>query len=87
MSAPDRQLDQADSLCCVAGCGKRAIVLVCGEPLCAEHYIENVNELNALGLTPGNLAREEGPEPRPNGPVRVSEDVRGAARRPESSEK
>ena len=68
-----------DGECAVPNCGRRAVVFLAGRPLCAGHYVENVNELNDLGLTPGNLARDEGPDPRPSGPVRISEDVRSGS--------
>ena len=60
----------------MARCERRAIVLLGGRPMCAEHYVDNLNEVNRLGLTPGNLARDEGPDPRPTGEVRISEPVR-----------
>ncbi len=47
--------------CQVPDCPNRAIVYLSGRALCAEHYVENLNELNDLGLTPRGLS---GPEER-----------------------
>jgi hypothetical protein len=60
--------------CAGCGCKKPAIVWLSGRPLCLEHYIGDLNELNDLGLTPG-LSREGGPAPRSTGPARVRELV------------
>ena len=38
--------------CQIDGCDKDAIVWLSGRALCAQHYLQNVNEVNDLGLTP-----------------------------------
>jgi len=71
--------EQDHAPCSVTGCTRPSIVLLSGQPLCSEHYIYELNELNDLGLSPGNLSREEGPDPRSSGPIRISEPVQPPA--------
>jgi hypothetical protein len=71
--------------CTIPGCARRGIVLLSGWPLCSEHYVEKLNELNDLGLTPGNLSREGGPDPRSSEPARITEEVRPPAQERERS--
>jgi hypothetical protein len=40
------------SMCCMSDCGKEGIVLLNGRALCPQHYLQQVNELNDIGLTP-----------------------------------
>jgi hypothetical protein len=86
VSEPGPPRDQGIRIACEApNCAKQAIVFVSGKPFCSEHYIANVNALNELGLTPGNLSREGGPDPRSASPVRITEPVNAPARKPEST--
>ncbi|HVA25048.1 MAG TPA: hypothetical protein VMW62_11725 [Chloroflexota bacterium] len=61
-------------------CERNAIVYLGGRPLCYQHYVDNVNELNQLGLTPRGLteARES-----INGSPPVERLIREPARPPE----
>ena len=72
--------------CHVPDCGKDALVYLTGRPLCSEHYLENVNELNDLGLTPrglyeGRFSSGEAPEDR-----QVREPVEGPRERARNRE-
>jgi hypothetical protein len=71
--------------CASSDCPRRAIVFVSGMPLCVEHYVANMHELNDLGLTPGNLSREGGPDPRSTSPARITEPVKPPAYKPDSA--
>ncbi|MFI5265878.1 MAG: hypothetical protein ACHQ7M_00730 [Chloroflexota bacterium] len=51
-----------------------------GRPLCYEHYLQNLNELNHLGLTPRSLT--EGKNSM-NGTEPVERRIREPARPPE----
>jgi len=48
-----------DIPCDCPGCKKPALVFLEGRPLCAEHYVENLNEVNRLGLTPRGLTEDK----------------------------
>ncbi len=43
---------QGSVTCWTTDCDKKGIVWLSGRPLCPEHYLQQVNELNELGLTP-----------------------------------
>jgi hypothetical protein len=45
--------------CQAANCEREAIVFLTGRPLCVEHYVEQVNALNDLGLTPRGLTEDQ----------------------------
>lgn len=74
--------------CHTQGCRKDAIVFLAGRPLCYEHYVENLNELNEMGLTPRGLT-EDAQSINGTRPVErlVREPAHGPERKPVPPEK
>jgi hypothetical protein len=51
-----------------------------GRPLCYQHYVENLNELNHMGLTPRGLTEDKGSI---NGSTPMERRIREPAQPPE----
>jgi hypothetical protein len=66
-------------MCHADDCGRMAIVYLGGRPLCYQHYIENLNELNHLGLTPRGLTEDR---ESMNGSLPLERRVRESAEPP-----
>ncbi len=47
--------EQGPVQCWTTDCAKEGIVWLSGRPLCPQHYLQQVNELNDLGLTPRGM--------------------------------
>lgn len=62
-------------VCQVPKCDRKAIVYLSGRALCLEHYVENLNELNELGLTPRGLSEKATPGEDAPAERRVREPV------------
>ncbi|HEX6510988.1 MAG TPA: hypothetical protein VF157_01730 [Chloroflexota bacterium] len=71
--------------CHAPACGREAIVYLGGRPLCGEHYLQNVNELNDLGLTPRSLSEQKTNGKAPQERL-IREPVEGPAAEPSNSE-
>ena len=41
--------------CAAIGCAKDGVVLLNGQPFCGNHYLQQVNALNDMGLTPRGM--------------------------------
>ena len=74
-------MEASQPVCCSASsCQREAIVYLSGRPLCYEHYITNLNELNELGLSPRGLT--EAPT-NINGSLPLERRVRESVQPPE----
>ena len=79
MDQPDDEAQPGPADCHSPGCRRGAVVYLAGRPLCSEHYLQNLNELNQLGLTPRGLS-EDRPAPGEQIPERrIRESVEGPA--------
>lgn len=67
-------------VCHGPSCSKQALVYLSGRALCAEHYLETLNELNDLGLTPRGLSEKPEPGESPAPERRIRAPVEGPAR-------
>lgn len=63
-------------------CERDAIVFLSGRPLCYQHYVDNLNELNQLGLTPRGLTEDRH---NMNGSRPIERRVREPVEAPEPS--
>ena len=50
MDQPDDEAQPGPADCHSPGCRRGAVVYLAGRPLCSEHYLQNLNELNQLAL-------------------------------------
>jgi len=66
--------------CQADACERDAIVYLGGWPLCYQHYVTNLNELNHMGLTPRGLTEDR---ESINGSQPVERRIREPAQPPE----